>query len=275
LDTISTGCTIAFAIECYENGIITKEDTDGIELGWGNHQAIVAMTEKLAKRKGLGDVLADGVKVAADRIGKGSEQYAIHVGGQEVPMHDPKFRAFYALSYRMDATPARHTQGVYGMPLKGMPIPAFDLESFSGRAEAYKKFMMIGHIVNCIGMCQFMYATLYYDPIDADAIQKFINTTTGWNTTMNELLTTAERIANLRQAFNFREGLNPLRFEMPNRTVGRPPQEEGPLAGVTIDDETMVKEYLAAMDWDPETAKPSKKKLIELGLEDVARELWP
>ena len=166
LDTISTGCTIAFAIECYEQGIITEKDTEGIELRWGNHKAIVTMTEKLAKRNGFGDVLADGVKVAVDKIGKGAEQYAIHVGGQEVPMHDPKFRAFYALSYRLDATPARHTQGVYGMPLKGVPMPAFDPKSFSGRAEAYKKFMMMGHIVNCIGICQFMYATLYYDPID-------------------------------------------------------------------------------------------------------------
>lgn len=90
LDTISAGCVMAFAIECYENGILTREDTDGIELRWGNHRGIVAVLEKLAKREGIGDILADGVRVAATRIGNGAEAYAIHYHGQEPGMHDPK-----------------------------------------------------------------------------------------------------------------------------------------------------------------------------------------
>ena len=90
LDTISAGTIISFAIELYENGILTKKDTDGIDLRWGNHQAMVAMTEKLAKREGLGDILADGVKIAAEKIGKGAEKFAVHIGGQELGMHDPK-----------------------------------------------------------------------------------------------------------------------------------------------------------------------------------------
>ena len=90
LDTISAGTIIAFAMELYENGILTKKDTGGIDLKWGNHQAIVAMTEKLAKREGLGDILADGVKIAAEKIGKGAEKFAVHIGGQELGMHDPK-----------------------------------------------------------------------------------------------------------------------------------------------------------------------------------------
>ncbi len=90
LDTISAGTVIAFAIECYENGIITKRDTGGIELTWGNHRAIVDMTWKVAKREGFGDILADGVKIAAEKIGKGAEQYAVHIGGAELGMHDPK-----------------------------------------------------------------------------------------------------------------------------------------------------------------------------------------
>ena len=92
LDTISAGTVIGFAMELYENGILTKKDTDGIDLKWGNHQAMVAMTEKLANREGLGDMLADGVKIAAERIGKGSEKFAVHIGGQELGMHDPKLR---------------------------------------------------------------------------------------------------------------------------------------------------------------------------------------
>jgi aldehyde:ferredoxin oxidoreductase len=98
---------------------------------------------------------------------------------------------------------------------------------------------------------------------------------TGWEVTTDELLKTGERISNIRQAFNMREGLNPLKFKVPDRVIGRPPHKEGPLAGITVDEETLVKDYLAAMDWDPKTAKPSKKKLQALGLEDVAQELWP
>ena len=97
---------------------------------------------------------------------------------------------------------------------------------------------------------------------------------TGWEVTIEELLKTGERITNIRHAFNIREGLNPLNWKIPDRVLGRPPQREGPLAGITVDDDIMVKEYLAVMDWDLETAKPSKRKLLELGLDDVAKDLW-
>lgn len=110
---------------------------------------------------------------------------------------------------------------------------------------------------------------------NTNAVTDFIGAVTGWDVTTDELVRTGERISNLRQAFNIREGLDPLKFKVPDRVLGRPPQKEGPLAGVTVDEDTMVKEYLAAMDWDLETAKPSKKKLLELGLDDVAKKLWP
>ena len=269
LDTISAGATIAFAIECYENGIITKADTDGIEMTWGNHKAIVAMTEKLAKREGFGAVLADGVKVAAEKTGKGTEQYAIHIQGQEVPAHDPKLGYHFATTYRLDPTPARHTQGGEGFVAPG--LVEFDATSFSGRGEAHKRGSNFFQIVNSAGMCMFMYMTL---PA-AKAVAEFISAVTGWDVTMDELIKTGERIQNLRHAFNLREGLNPLQFKVPDRLLGKPPQKEGPLAGVTVDEDTMAKEYLTAMDWDLKTAKPSKKKLQELGLDDVAKDLWP
>ena len=99
LDTISAGAGIAFTLECYEKGIITKKDTDGIEMKWGDAKAIIAMTEKLAKREGFGDIIADGVKKAAERIGKGSEKYAIHIGGQEYPAHDSRGGLNFAIGY--------------------------------------------------------------------------------------------------------------------------------------------------------------------------------
>jgi aldehyde:ferredoxin oxidoreductase len=269
IDTISAGAAIAFAIECFESGLISKADTDGIELTWGNHRAIVAMMEKLARREGLGDVLADGVRVAAEKIGKGADRYAIHIQGQEMPAHDPKFATELATTYKLDPTPARHTQGSEERHPPGL-IPQYDRKSFAGRAEVHKKGSNFHHIVNCSGMCDFVYGTLP----SVDAVTDFLSAVTGWDVTSDELIRTGERIANIRQAFNIREGLNSLQFKVPDRVVGNPPKEEGPTAGVTVDEDTIYSEYLAAMDWNLKTAKPSKKKLQELGLEDVARELW-
>jgi aldehyde:ferredoxin oxidoreductase len=265
IDTISAGETIALAIECYEKGLITKKDTDGIEMTWGNHRSIVAMTEKLARREGFGDVLADGVKVAAEKIGKGADEYAIHIGGQEPAAHDPKHAFHYATSYRLDPTPGRHFVGSELSDAPGHPaglLPKFDFKSFSGRGEARR-----------IGSS--FHQTVYWAFPSVEPIGEFMRAITGWDVTDDELLKTGERIANLRQAFNIREGLNPLKFKVSGRVIGKPPLKAGPVAGVTVDEDTMIKEYLTAMDWDLKTTKPSRRKLLELGLADVARELWP
>ena len=270
LDTISAGATISFAIECYENGIITKKDTDGIEMTWGNHKSIVAMTEKLARREGFGAVLADGVKVAAEKIGKGSEKYAIHIQGQELPAHDPKLGYHFATTYRLDPTPARHTQGSEGTAPPGL-LSDFDAKSFNGRGEVHKAGSDFNHTMNSSGMCMFMYMSLH----NVEVVTNFMSAITGWGVTTDELLKAGERISNVRHAFNLREGLNPLQFKVPDRSLGIPAQKEGPLTGVTVDENILIKEYLTAMDWDTKTTKPSKKKLQELGLEDIAGDLWP
>jgi aldehyde:ferredoxin oxidoreductase len=116
-----------------------------------------------------------------------------------------------------------------------------------------------------------MYASLP----TANAVTDFMSAITGWDVTKDELLRTGERISNMRQAFNIREGLNSLQFQVPDRVLGKPPQKEGPLARVTVDEDTMAREYLTEMDWDLKTARPSKSKLQELGLADVAQEFWP
>ena len=133
LDTISAGTIIGFAIELYENGILTKKDTDGIDLKWGNHQAMVAMTEKLAKREGLGDILADGVKIAAEKIGKGAEKFAVHIGGQELGMHDPKIS---------EAPAFRRQQHVIRWMLHPGVIPPDSVPASFSR-----------HITNAAGLC--------------------------------------------------------------------------------------------------------------------------
>ncbi|MFC2015250.1 aldehyde ferredoxin oxidoreductase family protein [Chloroflexota bacterium] len=251
LDTISAGCVIAFAIECYEKGIITKKDTDGIELTWGNHRAIIDMTWKLAKREGLGDILADGVKVAAEKIGKGAEEFAVHIGGQELGMHDPKLSMrpgqTGAARYQMDATPGRHTAG-------------FGPGSFRG------------HVINAVGMCIF---GSFGAPVGSDFVQGYMKAVTGIDRSSDDLLKDGERIANIRHVFNLREGINPLEIDVHPRIIGDPPQADGPLAGVRADIEAQNYWSLGALDWDRVTTKPSKNKLVELGLDEVAEELWP
>lgn len=140
IDTISTGATIAFAINCYEEGLITRKDTDGIELTWGNHSSIVKIAEKIAKREGFGDILADGVKRAEEKIGKGSEKYAIHVGGQELPAHDSRFEPSMTSMYINDATPGRHGQASqYCVPPKLTELmPDIDFSfSFGNKRDIY------------------------------------------------------------------------------------------------------------------------------------------
>ncbi len=253
LDTISAGTILAFAMECYEHGLITKADTDGIELTWGNHRAMIAMLEKIARREGFGDVLADGVKLAAERIGKGAEEYAVHIGGQELGMHDPKFDfppfagQPTAARYQMDATPGRHTAG-------------FGPTQFQ-----------IG-VVNASGLC--LHSNLAV-PDPNNYLVGYMRAVTGWDRSLDELLVCGERIANMRHLFNLREGINPRELKVHGRIIGRPPRQEGPLAGVSSEIEAEIYWNLGALDWDRQTTKPSQRKLLELGLDDVARELWP
>jgi aldehyde:ferredoxin oxidoreductase len=252
LDTISGGSIIAFATELFERGIITIKDTDGIELRWGNHQAMVAMTRKLANREGLGDILADGVKRAAERIGKGAEQYAIHIGGQEVAMHDPKVLGKGRLSspaarYLMDATPGRHTT-------------LFGPHSFIDT-----------HFLNVTGLCHFGRW-----PENEELMVGVFNAVTGWNFTWQDMQKTGERIVNIRHCFNLREGIVELKWPVPPRLIGNPPQTDGPLAGVTADIAAQVYWGMGYLDWDRFTTKPSKAKLLSLGgMDDIAKDLWP
>lgn len=252
IDTISTGTIVAFAIELYENGILTGQDTGGIELKWGNHRAIVALTQKIVKREGLGDILADGVKIAAEKIGKGSEKFAVHIGGQELGMHDPKLspdRSPVAAPFLMDATPGRHNArfGPSGFRM---------------------------HLTNMGGICTLSSFGLIQSPENDVRLLGFFNAVTGFNYSLQELLRAGERVADLRHAFNLREGIVELNWPVHPRIVGKPPQATGPLAGITADMEAQAYWNMGQLDWDRFTTKPNKEKLRSLGLEDVAKDLW-
>jgi aldehyde:ferredoxin oxidoreductase len=252
-------------MECYEKGLITKRDTGGIELNWGNHASMIASLELIGTRTGLGDVLADGVKIAAERIGRGAEDCAVHIHGQEPPAHHPVLEYGFASCYRMDATPARHCRWHDAFVPPGVPIPEYEPGSWKGRGRAQKMNMVLNNSLESLGLCLIAVATYPH----VDSLLQFLRGVTGWDVTLDELLLTGERIANLRQVFNLREGLNQLEYQISGRLEGKPPLLTGPLAGATIDQEAVNSEFLQAMDWDAKTAKPSRRKLMELGLDDL------
>jgi aldehyde:ferredoxin oxidoreductase len=270
VDTISAGACIAFTIECFENGLITAADTGGLEMKWGDHRAIVAMTEMLVRREGFGAVIADGVKIAADRIGKGSERYAMHIGGQEIAGHDPRGGWGFATGYGADPTPGRHNQGG-GQHPPGLDIPEIDKKERKGRGLYHKISTNYMHAASALGLCQFVIGAYPH----ADQLIEALRAITGWDDiSTEELLVTGERITNVRLAFNIREGIKSP-FLYPDRMRGVPPKTVGPRAGITFTHEEIYNEYLALMDWDPATGKPSKAKLLELGLDDIAQAIWP
>jgi len=265
LDTISAGSAIAFAIECFQSGILTKRDV-GMTLDWGDGDAVVAIAKKIAKREGIGNLLADGIMRAAQKIGKGAEQYAVHVQGEEVPAHDPRFYPALAVTYRLDATPARHTQGgrSWIMGVDWLTDDRKDKYDSTNTGDVQKKAMNMVHIVNSSGICIFAY--LAYP---THFIPDCLTAVTGVEYDFDQCLEVGERVANIRHLFNLREGLNPLKYPMNQRLVGRPPLKVGPVANVTIDDDTMIRDYLKVMDWNLKTTKPSAKKLAELGLSEL------
>lgn len=283
MDSISAGGSIAFAIECFENGIITEKDTDGIVLKWGDADAIIKLVEKMIKREGIGDLLADGVKIAAEKIGKGSEKYAIHAGGQEVPMHDPKFDPGFGTAYYVEPTPGRHTiaSGTYlelmaleqkFKEAKKAPFVTTRKERFTynnkGKGQAINsKYAQVG---NAAGMCIFGLQVGGNIPLF-----EWINAATGWTFTNEDYLVTGERIETLRHCFNLREGIHPLKdFKPSDRVWGKEPLKRGPHKGVTLDIDQLAKDFYKEFDWDTETCLPSRDKLKELKLDFVLNDLY-
>ena len=282
VDTISCGAAVAFAIECYEQGVITKEDTGGLELSWGNSKAIIKLVEMIINREGIGDILADGVKRASEKLGKGSEKWAVHAGGQELPMHDPKFDPGYGIAYECEPTPGRHTIASYtwqdligidrffkdAQPLKMMTSKR---ERLDPKARITNQVLnsKLAQIMNGVGMCLFGLGMGPKTPIF-----EWLNSATGWNKTPEQYLEVAERIQTLRHSFNIREGIKPKDFKMTPRAAGDPPLEAGPHKGITLDTETARRLFYEAYGWDPETGKPKKEILEKLGLNEVIKDLY-
>ena len=268
-------------MECYEKGFITDKDTEGISLNWGNKEAVLPLLELMCKREGFGAILADGVKIAAEKIGQGSEEFAIHVGGQELSMHDPRCWPGFGYGYVLDPTPGRHTTGGVGFIEHGWSDKElvqhnymFDYlgpekYNYNSKGKPLAVLNQWFQFFNSTGMCLFTnFAYNHYPMLEA------FRAITGWEDfDLNEALTAGERINTLRHCFNVREGLNPQSFTLPQRILGVPPLPSGPTAGVTIDMETVKTSYYEELDWDISTAKPSKDKLDSLKLADLVNDL--
>ncbi len=275
LDTISVGHSVSYAIECFENGILTKEDTGGLELGWGNAESMIQLTEKICNREeGIGKILADGVKIAAEKIGKGSEEYAIHIGGQEPAFHDFRYEApSRGVTYISDPTPARHERCSGGQVLQlGKALGPY--KEFEGERVENSNYKKLGQLYakgskyysafSSCGFCAYVLGATSHLPI-VDLIQA----TMGWDDfTAQEVLDSGERAQTLRQVFSLREGLTPDKVKFPAR-LQEPPMFEGALKGSTdkIDWYKMREKLFEGFSWDPKTGKPALNRMAELGIQ--------
>jgi aldehyde:ferredoxin oxidoreductase len=278
MDTISAGGTVAFAMECYEKGLLTPKDTDGLDLTWGNSKAIVALVAKIIRREGIGDLLADGSRVAAQKIGHGADRLAMHAGGQELGMHDGRYDPGFALHYCAEPTPGRHTIGsqmYYEMFRLWEKIPELPDVSLvytkgskyeSGKekidaAAACSRFM---NVLNGTGACLFG----AFLGVERLPLFEWLNAATGWQRSPEEYMDIGERIQTLKQAFNIKHGVEPKSFKANPRTLGRPPQTTGANAGRSVAVESMMRAYWQHFGWDPETGHPGEAILNRWGIKN-------
>lgn len=258
LDTMSVGSTIVWAIECYENGLISREETGGIELTWGNAESIVAMTKAIADHAGFGRVLARGSMNAARALGKGAE-YLQTVRGIELPMHDPRYSPGFARTYQCDPTPARHVKG--GLGLSDFGVSDEVKYSYAGRGREDAEATCTMEVLNASGACSF--GGFGMPP---DALRNMIGAVTGYDL---DMIRTGGRILNMRYLFNLREGQKPTHDLLPARCVGEPPLKAGPLKGITVDHRKLAEGFFEAVGWDKETMMPTRESLDDLGVAEA------
>jgi aldehyde:ferredoxin oxidoreductase len=276
LDTISAGATISFAMELFEKGILSKDDTGGLELNFGNHEAMVTLLRLMAYREGIGDILSDGVKVAAEKIGKVTKQYAMHVKGLELPGYDVRGAKAHGLNYATSYTGADHNRGYAFQEIFGIPLP-YEVDRFvvEGKGKLTKWNQDVRSATcDAPTMCAFL-LDMAVSAIATKNTADLMEAVTGLSYTPDEVQQVGERINNLARAFNAREGFTRTDDTLPERLMTEP-LKEGASKGhfISKDDlKQMLDEYYTERGWDLSTGSPTKEKLEELGLGYVADEL--
>jgi aldehyde:ferredoxin oxidoreductase len=268
MDTISTSNTIGLAFRLYDQGVITTSDTGGVELKWGDMEAVKQLVQMIGTREGIGDLLAQGAR----RFGAHfhAEEEAVQVNGLEVAYHDPRGVSGMALSYATSPRGACHNQSDYFFVEWGHSQEKIGIEFMPPHAQAEKAGNVAKHqdwrtMFNAMVMCIFA-------NVEPDEQVKLINAACGLDWTLAELMQSGERAWNLKRAINNRMGLTRANDKLPKALLE--PFADGGSAGFVPDIEGMLLAYYQHRGWDLETGKPSREKLLELGLEDIAGDLW-
>jgi aldehyde:ferredoxin oxidoreductase len=282
LDTISTSATIAFAMECFEHGLISRADTDGVELRFGHAEAMLQAVEWIARRQGIGEVLAHGARRAAEIIGGDAPYFAMHVKGQELSMHDPRGKVGVGLGFAISDTGADHLtafhdtlfQNPAGVPFLGA-MPLGLTEALDARDLSHKKVAQYALLENwssaekVVGLCYFGPAPRSF--IQIEQVLQAVQAATGWQVSLADMLLWGERATNLARAFNVRVGISRQDDTLPERLFQ--PLAGGALTGVAIsrpDFERAMTELYGVKGWDPATGAPTRPRLRQLQIEWVA-----
>lgn len=279
LDVISTSEVISWAMELYSNGQLTRNDTDGLELEWGNMNAVFELIMKIAYRRGFGEVLADGVVEAAEKIGKGRD-IAFHVKKLEMIQADPRGLKGYGLGFAVSSRGADHLRSEpfielmdnaeLGAKMFGEPESTLRL-GVRGKGKLVAYYENICALVDSLGVCKNLAENM--NILNYEKISKLIESVTGLELTPLEVEEIGERVVNLERAYNAREGINKTHDVLPTRFL-KEPLKKGPSAGHVVELEDMLKEYYKAREWNPDTGLPTIEKLEKLGLYKVVKDLY-
>lgn len=274
LDTISTGVMIAWAMDCFERGILTTEDTGGLELTWGNAEAMVKLTELIGKREGFGEFLAQGMTEAAKKLGPEAEALAVACKGNPLPAHMPRAKPLVGLHYAVNPAGADHMTVEHDPSylelseriaelglLEPQPLRVMNAEKV--RFAAYTQWLY--HSLDCIGVCKFVWGPSY-QLFGTSQLVKMVKAVTGWDFTLWELMKVGERAVNMMQVFNAREGFTRADDRLPDKLYQ--PLKGGPTDGICYNREEFEasrEDYYAMCGWDVD-GHPTRGKLKELGL---------
>ncbi|MEW5867300.1 MAG: aldehyde ferredoxin oxidoreductase family protein [Bacillota bacterium] len=277
IDIISLGGVLGFAMECYEHGLITQKDA-GLDLSWGNEEAVYELTRKIVFKEGIGATLAEGVRRAAEVIGGNADDYALHTKGMEHLEVDPRALQGWGLAFAVSSRGADHLRALpaleYTMtPQKGKELfgteEAADRFATGGKGRMVKWFEELRAFADSMEICKYITRTGLLMP---EPLVKLLNAVTGEGYEPSEAFEIGERIVNVEKAFNVREGLGRKDDTLPKRFLTEP-IPTGPAKGQVSRLEEMLDQYYEARGWDIETGLPKKAKLEELCLDDVADEL--
>jgi len=276
MDAVSSSATLAWVCEAVERGILTSADLDGVDMRWGNGEGALELTIRMGNGEGCGAWLGNGSAMASKHVGKGSEEFAVHVKGSEPAYHDPRFTSLMGVTYISDPTPGRHTAGsaswneTFGA---GFSLPdavpkseqSISWKGTKGKGVAQAHFSNAHQVMNGLGLCMFTMLT------GRLPWAEYVNALTGWDVDEKQLLLSGERIQNLRAAFNRREGIRPADFKPHPRMMGEGDGhlEAGPLKGVRVPLLDLRGDYYDAMGWNRETGALKRDRARALGLEEL------